>query len=369
MYYCRKCLNPSSRPGSLFIKGICQPCQFHAQQQNPHVLDTEKISKFKKYILEKTATHEFTDLYFSLGVSGGKDSLRQALFCREILKIEPTLVSVGYPPSQVTGEGISNLRNLYQKNFEIMNAFPAVNTVKELAKFCFFEYGNLKIASEIALFAGAARLASLTQSDVVLWGENPALTVGDHGALAENEFDGSTISNINTLKQVDLLPKKIIENHKYFYDLKDALEEIAPKLVFMGSIIPRWSNLYNGLYSLMNGFTRRGTSTDYLSLSAVDEDFVIINQYIKYLKYGFSRTTDIVNELIRLGDMERDRAIKIVNEFDGYVPNHEVKRFSSFISIEEKVVWDVIQSYVNRDLFTVVGKDVKPKFQVGLVND
>ena len=115
----------------------------------------------------------------------------------------------------------------------------------------------------------------------------------------------------------------------------------------------------------MNGFKKRTQETDYLSLSAVDEDFVIINQYIKYLKYGFSRTTDIVNELIRIGDLDRNSGINIVLKYDGYIPIQQVKRFSSFISVSEQEVWRVINQNVNKNLFKIVDGLPVPKFSVG----
>ena len=38
---------------------------------------------------------------------------------------------------------------------------------------------------------------------------------------------------------------------------------------------------------------------------------------IKYLKFGFGKTTDYVNEMIRLDEISRNDAIKLVKKFDG----------------------------------------------------
>ena len=54
-----------------------------------------------------------------IGVSGGKDSTRQALFIREKLKMRPLLVCCTYPPEQLTDLGAKNLSNLIKLGFDL----------------------------------------------------------------------------------------------------------------------------------------------------------------------------------------------------------------------------------------------------------
>ena len=53
-----------------------------------------------------------------LGVSGGKDSLRQALWLRDVAKLKPLLVSLSYPPEQMTSLGEANLSNIINHGFD-----------------------------------------------------------------------------------------------------------------------------------------------------------------------------------------------------------------------------------------------------------
>ena len=359
IYRCAHCLNLSTRPNSCFKKGeACEPCKASEKK----ISFNDNVDEFWNHVQKLEKNKNARDLKFVLGVSGGKDSLRQALFCRHILKIEPILVSVGYPPSMTTELGISNLRNLYNKNYEIYVAYPASATYKELAKYCFFELGNLKVAMEIALFNGAASLGNASKADIILWGENPAFSVGDEGAKGESYFDGTSIMQINTLKHADKLPIETVSKHKFFYDLQSELEKIKHKLVFLGSIMPHWSQVNNGISSLFCGFTpRKNSVVDYLNISAVDEDFVLINQYIKYLKFGFGRTTDIVNELIREGVVTRTEGLELVKEYEPYLPKKEIQRFSKFIDTDEELVWTNIYKNMNQELFELKGHKVIEK--------
>ena len=51
-------------------------------------------------------------------------------------------------------------------------------------------------------------------------------------------------------------------------------------------------------------------------VTSLDEDWVTLNQMIKYYKFGFGRVTDYVNEEIRLGRMSRDYGISLVEQHD-----------------------------------------------------
>jgi len=233
IYRCTKCLNLSTRPNTSLEKGgICEPCNYALENENPpfNIL----LENFWTHVARITKGKRKSELKFVLGVSGGKDSLRQAEFCRHTLGIEPTLVSVGYPPSMTSLVGVQNLNNLFKKNYEIYNAFPAVKTYKKLAKDCFFNLGNLKVAMEIALFNGAARMADLADADIVLWGENPAYSVGDENSGTGDYLDGSGIYKINTLSLIDKISQDIRVSNSFFYDIADGVKRIAPKLVFYG---------------------------------------------------------------------------------------------------------------------------------------
>ena len=47
-----------------------------------------------------------------VGVSGGKDSSRQALFLKDKLDLNALLVCCSYPPEQISDTGTENLSNL-----------------------------------------------------------------------------------------------------------------------------------------------------------------------------------------------------------------------------------------------------------------
>ena len=61
-------------------------------------------------------------------------------------------------------------------------------------------------------------------------------------------------------------------------------------------------------------------------VSAIDDDWVV-DQMIKYYKFGFGAVTDYLNFEIRLGKISRSKAIKIVKRYDGSCDQNIIKIF------------------------------------------
>ena len=67
-----------------------------------------------------------------IGVSGGKDSTRQALWVRDKLGLKPLLVCLAYPPEQITRRGANNISNLIELGFDLICISPALKIGKKL---------------------------------------------------------------------------------------------------------------------------------------------------------------------------------------------------------------------------------------------
>ncbi len=138
----------------------------------------------------------------------------------------------------------------------------------------------------------------------------------------------------------------------------------------MGWFLGDWSLVKNASYSCLNGLAIREDTVentgDLYGVTSLDEDWVTLNQMIKYYKYGFGRVTDYVNEGIRNGDITRENAIKLVDKYDDRCSNKYIESFCEYIDITVEQFWKKVIENVNLDLFTVSsdGK-IKKKFQVG----
>ena len=310
-----------------------------------------------------------------IGVSGGKDSTRQAIFVRDVLKMKPLLVNVSYPPDQVTQRGVENVSNMIEHGFDCISINPAPQVWRKLMRKGFFEYTNWARSTELALYGGVPRIAIAHQIPLIWWGENTALQLGDLNVMGKNGSDGNNLRRMNTLAGGDLswiLSCEIQHNQvlPYLYPSEKEMTDACLRITFLGYFWRDWSLLENGIYSALRGLEIRNDKPweigDPMGITALDEDWVTLNQMIKYLKFGFGRVTDYVNEDIRNGRMTRTQGIEMIEKYDGNCSEKYIKSFSKFIGITVFEFWQQVEKSVNQKLFykDSAGK-YRPKFKVG----
>ena len=117
------------------------------------------------------------------------------------------------------------------------------------------------------------------------------------------------------------------------------------------------SHSFNAKSAALNGLSIREDTPentgDLYGAMALDEDWVIINQMIKYYKFGFGRATDYLNLDIRNNLISRERAIKIVEKYDGVCSEKYINSFCDYLEISKEEFWKVVSNFVNKDIFTI----------------
>ena len=117
MKYCKNCLQPDTRPNTHFSDGgICPACEYY---EHTRLVDWEMRFDILMQLSQKIK-QEHTGVGHNciLGVSGGKDSTRQALWLRDKVGLKPLLVCLGYPPEMMTHRGAKNISNLIELGFD-----------------------------------------------------------------------------------------------------------------------------------------------------------------------------------------------------------------------------------------------------------
>ena len=373
MKYCKHCLQPDTRPNTFFSDdGTCPACAYFGELKK---VDWEErlevlIELFEKYPRKKGSHHDCI-----IGVSGGKDSTRQALFLRDRLGVNPLLACLSYPPEQMTERGASNLSNLIESGFDVVVSAPSPGTWRDLKRAGFNRFCNSFRSTEMALFASVPQIALRYGVRLILWGENPGLQLGDMKALGKNGYDGNNLRYMNTLSSGlswmlesgydlgSLLP--------YVYPTIEEFEKYNLQIVYLGWFLGDWSLVNNAAYSCATGIEIRSDGVektgDLYGVTALDEDFTPVNQLIKYYKFGFGRVTDYVNEEIRLGRLTREEGIKLVEQFDDSIGEEYIQNYCDYLGIKVDEFWKTVRDSVNSQLFSIEnnGRIVR-KFKVGV---
>jgi N-acetyl sugar amidotransferase len=374
MKYCVRCLQPDTRPNTKFsAAGVCPACDYVERLQS---VDWQERYEILADLLAgyKRKPGQMFDCI--IGVSGGKDSTRQALWVRDKLGLKPLLACLSYPPEQVTERGAQNISNLIELGFDVVVSAPAPATWRALMKASFDKFTNWARSTELALFSSVPQMAIRYEIPLILWGENPGLQLGDLKTLGRTGYDGNNLRYMNTLSgaasdwmvEAGIDPRDL---QPYRYPSPDEFDRHNLQIVYLGWFLGDWSLVNNGMYSCASGLRIRedtvANTGDLHGVTSLDEDWVTLNQMIKYYKFGFGRVTDYVNEEIRLGQMSRQRGIDLVTQYDDACAPGYIASFCEYIGISVDEFWAQVHRSVNPELFEIdAAGRICRKYQVGV---
>lgn len=379
MKYCKSCLTTDLRPNAHFGNdGICIACSFSSEEEFevPRLKLKMLQDKIRRNIRKR---HKKTAYDCIVGVSGGKDSTRQAHWVRDRLGLRPLLVCAAYPPEQMTQIGADNLSNLIEMGFDLIVDTPAPQSAAKLALESFKKFGNVSKSTEMSLFSTVPRLAIDLGVSMIFWGENPALQVGDSAVEGLDEFDGNSLRNLNTLTDGgndwinNALDKEYLVNH-YIYPTSIKFEKSKIDIFYLGPAWDDWSMDSNSTYAALQGLHLRpgeeSKTGDLTNASMLDEEFTNINMMLKYYKFGFGRTTDKVCEEIRKNLITREEGVKIIDKYDGVCSDSIIQSYCKYVGINEHEFWDIANEWVNKNLFEIkeAHRPIR-KFEVGIDYD
>ena len=374
MKYCKTCIQPDTRPNSQFTEnGICPACNYFDILQH---VDWQERYEILVDLLEDFPRREGQHFDCIIGVSGGKDSNRQALFVRDQLGMKPLLVCLSYPPQQVTERGVDNISTLIESGFDVVLSSPAPETWRQLMRASFDKFTNWCRSTELALFSSVPQIAIRYNIPLILWGENPGLQLGDLKTLGRTGYDGNNLRHMNTLSgggmdwilDSGFQPRELLP---YVYPSSGEFDMSKLQIVYLGWFLGDWSLVNNASYSCVNGLEIREDTVqhtgDLFGVTSLDEDWVTLNQMIKYYKFGFGRVTDYANEEIRLGRMTREKGISLVEAYDDASCDEYIDSFCAYIDIPVTRFWEQVRASVNQELFSV-DRDgsIRRKFKVGI---
>ena len=383
MKYCKRCVQPDTRPNIKFDEdGICGGCEYEATKT---ITEWDKRKKALIEICEE-AKNKATGYYDCvIGVSGGKDSTFQALYAKNELGLNPLLVCNA--PDGRTDVGTHNIENLRSYGFDLVEIRPDPNVMMNLTKRDFFKYGNLVKSSEYSLWSSAYRVAAEKKIPLVIQGENPALIFG----LSDGVDGGNalTIKNSNTIdgcNAEDLVISKadakkykceeVALNQLSMFQFPNDKELKDIKGIFLQYYVKEWGQNHNTQFARSYGLKGRYTEklTDIgrtFRETSVDGDHLLVNQWLKYIKFGFGYETDAQCYNIRELGANREQAIKFVEMYDHCIGEQYIKAFCEYIDISMDTFAKHVAQIYNNKLFNINNNAKNasdlfiPKFKVG----
>ena len=356
MSYCRECLYPSTKPDLWFRDGICGAC--HAFKKRSEY-DWSNGSKVLREIIIGSKKNAKYDCI--VPVSGGKDSTYQVW---RILQEGYNPLCVTAPTDQLTPLGRKNIENLKSLGCDYIEFSVNKEVRKQINRHAFFSVGDIQWPEHLLIYTIPVRAAVLFQIPVIVWGECPQREYGagrpEDAAL--KYFDRRILEeygSLNGLRVSDLVEiGGVNERDLYLYEYPEAeeVESLELKGIYLDNYFP-WNGISNYVIAQSLGFETYtqnilGTIANYENL---DNYVHGIHDYLKYLKFGFSRSTDVACNLIRRGLLSRQDAIELVKSNDGVFPAFYMEKsledILSAYSISREEFNQVCDDYTNYSLF------------------
>jgi len=353
MRYCINCVEPETNPGISFDeKGLCNVCQYYV---NKPKVDWDKRMRELKKIAAWAKTKNSSGYDCVIGVSGGKDSTKQALYARDVLGLNCLLVN--NPPDVITDAGAYNLENLYNHGFDLIRYSANPVVYKKLVYKALKEYGNPQKPSEYTIAAIPLRIAINFKIPLVIHGENSALEMGEPKEFTtDGDFAGSALgfANSNTVRggrARDWLGKGIEMKDvlPYQYPSSEEIKSSGVQAIYLGYYLEEFNTFNNAKFAIRNGLMTRTESLyelgRYHRYSALDGNINIINGMIKYIKFGYGSATDKASLDIRVGKITREEGIALVREFDGLCASEFIKGYCGYLGIAVDEFVESVEAY------------------------
>lgn len=352
MRWCSNCLLPDTRP---FLRiesdGRCNACHSHSGKENIDWRGREK--SFQSVVAHAKRNSVGYDCL--IPVSGGKDSTWQTIKCLEY-GLKPLAVTWKTPGR--TSVGHKNLQNLIALGVDHIDFQVSPKVEAAFMLETFERLGSTGIPMHLALFNIPLSLAIKFNIPLVIWGENSAFEYG-----ADNEKDTGFNLTSDWLKKYgvthgttakDWIGDSLTKNDlvPYIGPSSRELEQAGVRAVFLGYYF-EWDPQTTSQIAREHGFVSSdsGARVGYYDYADIDDDFISLHHWLKWHKFGFTRTFDNLSLEIRNGRISRSDAIEYIRSKGDETPHDDIEKFCVFSGITSDQFFAIAEKFRNPEIW------------------
>lgn len=345
---------PDTKPGLVLNdQGICQACCHYEMRKNVNYQSRfEELKKLADKYRKNDGTHDCI-----IAISGGKDSYYQVYVMKELLGMNPLLVSVVDPFSK-TKAGEYNFQNIADAfNCDVIALHQNPSLVRKMLRIAFEEMGSPTWPIDRAIYTFPIKMAARWKIPLIVYGENVSWEYG--GVLQKETYSARDQLKNDVVKAIDWnfwfekgISKKDIEMLQNPSD--EEIESAGLEPIYLSYFIP-WDGFRNyqiakryGFRDLSHEWRREGFVEDY---DQVDSVAYLVHPWLKYPKFGFARATDVVGYWIRSGKITKKEGAQLIKEQDHKLDQRALDDFLAFTGYTDKEFWEIVDKFYNRDIF------------------
>ena len=353
MKFCKKCIMPDTRPGISFDeKGICIACQNHEKKKT--INWNERFEELKK-LCDKYRRNTPGVYDCIIAVSGGKDSHYQVHVMKELMGMNPLLITVE-DFFTMTEAGKHNQKNISETFGCNMIAFkPDRKAAKVISRYMFEKYGRPLWYVDRLLYTVPLYYAAALNIKLLVYGENVSYEYGgvddkETYSAREQVFNGVS-PGVNLQELVDA---GVDRDQLVYLDApsRDILDNLEP--IYLSYFV-EWNAIKNYEFARTRGFkdlTHEWDRTNHIeNFNQIDSYGYLLNAWMKYPKFGHAYATDYAARWVRYGIIDREDAVKLAEERDHALDPKIVDDFCAFTGMTITEFYIALENLYNKDLF------------------
>ena len=316
MTLCRKCIYPETRPDTHFVDGICSGCRSYAERAGINWYERKaELVRLLEKAKKRRAQYDVV-----VPVSGGKDSTYQVL---TLLEMGARVLAVNAGTDYLSDIGRRNLDNL--KRFcDVIEWTPNVEVRKKLVRIGLRQVGDMSYPEHLAIWAVPTRIACLMRVPLVVWGECPQSEYArPQDVPVPKLLDGAWVAEFGGL--LGLRPSDCVGMEGLTERDLDVFRFPSESELFEGNVEGIWLGEYmewdgwrNAFVAQQYGFevSPHPVETSLANYENLDNHATVLRDYMRTMKYGYTRAVDIACNHIRRGRLTREQALKLCERAD-----------------------------------------------------
>jgi N-acetyl sugar amidotransferase len=355
MKICTKCLLPESYETIEYdAQGVCNICRQQEFKQGKIDWDKRK-TMLVELIEEHRGKFEYDCI---VPFSGGKDSTFTLYHLIKEYKVKPLVVQFNHGFMRPTLLA-NNERTFKQLGVDVISFTPNWNVVKRLMREALVRKGDFCWHCHTGIFSYPMHIAIKWQVPLVFWGEPSSEYTAyydyeddDIEEVDETRFNrfvnlGITAEDMKGMieKDFSLDPRDLAP---YTYPPMRDLKKLRYRSVCLGSYIP-WDTQTQSKLIMdelgWQGDRVEGMPPGLYEYEKIECSMQGVRDYLKYMKRGYSRVTQMTSLDIRNGRMTREQAQELVREWEGHKPP-SLEIFLEYLKMDESEFNDVIGKLV-----------------------
>jgi len=344
---------PDTRPYISFNEqGVCIACQNNEKKKS---IDWDARFEELKILCDKYRRKKPGEYDCIIAVSGGKDSQYQVHVMKELMNMNPLLITVE-DFFTLTEAGKHNIKLISEEYGCHMISFkPDRKAGKIISRYMFEKYGRPLWFVDRLLYTVPLYYAAALNIPLLVYGENVSY---EYGGINDKETYSAREQVFNGVApDIDLeefIRLGVSKDQLTYLDAPshEMLDKLDP--IYMSYFV-EWNSVKNYEYAKKRGFkdlTHEWDRTNHIeNFNQIDSVGYLLNAWMKYPKYGHAYATDYAARWVRYGLLTRDEAVKLAEERDHNLDPKIVDDFCSFTGMTITEFYEALENLYNKELF------------------